>query len=729
MTEHAARSNPTENVVDLDDYRTTTEPRIIEGTVLDKTDPYPDAAAFADFDDDPASDAPLIPAWIRTKHGRRARLRYIRRLSVRAARRNARRQLTTHGTLPRAFRGIRRTHEWVRGTEGIRVQTAADRAHHKAKLARTAERRARWTLMDRDIAAKKADKAKDEADLAALEHAKLKKASRQATLLRGAAAYGPFAALETGGYVLEQSLGMAVATLLTVSVAAWRGRRLNEDEAAFYDDPERSILDPGMTPRAFGRMLRDALEEDLGVNVADLHVIAHAWGFEAKVQLNKAKPSDVTAKLDDLEAALIARPGSLLVQQSAKARPLFTLRALGENPWDGQQPIPYRAPKSMSCHNKADLGVELSQTPLLMNFLRTNAVFVGGPGSGKSNALLSVAEYLTACRDAVVWDIDLGSAGAGLDPISDGIARRATNKEAARQILEDALAISITRPKLFKSLGMGRNWEPSPSHPAIYLIIDEYPALVAAGLWPLVAEIIRTGRKSAVNLVMAAQGATKSFLGSADPGAVQNRVALPCRPQDVTQLFDGGALGEGWAAHKLRPSEGKTLNDVSVAYVRGGDHVEPVPKRFNYLDDDSFEARGSERRAAGLVPVDSDSLTIAGVDLDTPLPAGADAFEKRIHIVEDIEDAESDVELPALLAASIEVLQDSDETAMTPGDLLAALKSRDQATFGDLNPVTLGRTLSGLDAGARKWGEARGVYLSDLLTAAASYRREAAQSA
>ena len=185
-----------------------------------------------------------------------------------------------------------------------------------------AERKARWTLIDSDIAAKKAEKAKDEADLAALEHAKLKKKSRTATLLRGSAAYGPFlAALETSGMVLEQGLGVAVATMLTVSVAAWRGRRLDEDEASFYDDPERSILDTGDDAAGIRPDAADALEEDLGVNVADLHVIAHAWGFEAKVQLNKAKPADVTAKLDDLEASLIARPGSLLASSPPKRAP------------------------------------------------------------------------------------------------------------------------------------------------------------------------------------------------------------------------------------------------------------------------------------------------------------------------------------------------------------------------------------------------------------------------
>ena len=100
---------------------------------------------------------------------------------------------------------------------------------------------------------------------------------------------------------------------------------------------------------------------------------------------------------------------------------------------------------------------------------------------------------------------------------------------------------------------------------------------------------------------------------------------------------------------KLRPSEGKTLNDVSVAYVRGGDHVEPIPKRFNYLDDDAFEARGTERKEAGLVAVDEESLAMADVDLGAwNSPGDVDRFEKRIQAVEDIEDADEAVELPPL---------------------------------------------------------------------------------
>ncbi|MFE0459587.1 hypothetical protein ACFW1A_10035 [Kitasatospora sp. NPDC058965] len=697
-------------------YDTIPTPAPIEGTVLPPADPVPAGWNEAD----PEGDAPWWPVWIRTGQGRRDRARYMTRRMRRRARKFAARQRTTHGVLPRAVRGIRRTHEWVQGTEGIYVQAAAERARIQAKAARSAARSARFAVLDRDRARKTSERAHEDVERAVKDHADAKRTARKARLLRGSLAYGPVAVGELTAMGYDGWWGAAGATLLTVALAAWRGRRTDLDEAEVFSERSELVLDPGMTPRAFGQMLRDALTEDLGLQVADLYVTGHAWGFEAKVQLYKAKPADVTARLDDLEASLVARPGSLLVQQSAKARPLFTLRALGKDPWRGQKAVPYRAPKSVSVHDRADLGMRLDQHPLLLPFLRTNTVLVGGPGSGKSNGLLDIAEYLTACKDAVVWDIDLGSAGAGLDPLGDAIARRATNKADAKRLLEDALALSVTRPRLFRRLGMGRNWEPSPEYPALVLIIDEYPALVAAGLWDLVAEIIRTGRKSAVNVIMAAQGATKSFLGSADPAAVQTRIALACRPQDVTQLFDGGALGEGWAAHKLRPAEGKVLNDVSVAYVRGGEHVEPIPQRFAYLDDEDAEKRGTERLAAGLVQLDQDSLAMAEVDLTVPLSGGIDRVRVEVEDLDDI-DAAQETDLPPLLTAAIDVITSAEATAMTTGELLAQLNGQG-GDFADLNPVTLGRALGEFGAKARPWGKGRGVFLADLLAAAGAYR-------
>jgi hypothetical protein len=693
--------------------------------VLDKQPSIP-AQWTPDLDEDPEGDAPWTPAWVRSWEGVNARRRYAQRQMRRRARRWTARQRTVHGVLPRAGRGIKRTRQWVQGTEGIALQAAKETAHRRSLEARSAARAARYAVLDRKAKGRAAEKTADELKHALKDLEAVKKGARKARLLRGAAAYGPVAAALGSGAYMGGLWGMAAGGVLTLCAATIPGRRpWTDDETVFEERAEERILDPGMTPAAFGRMLRDALEEDLGVKVADLHVSGQPWGFEARVQLFKSKPADVMARLDDLEASLVARPNSLLVQQSAKARPMFTLRALGSDPWAGMATLPYRAPLSQRIASDIPMGRCLTQAPLTLPLLRTNGVMVGGPGSGKSTALLDVAEGLTACEDAVVWDIDLGSSGAGLDPMGEAISRRATSKAAAEILLKDALSIAKARPRLFKQLGMGRNWQPSEKYPALVLLIDEYPALVAAGLFPLVSEIIRTGRKSAVTVIMAAQGASKDFLGAADPASVPLRIALPCQGQDVTRLMGSGSIAEGWSAHRLSPAEGNEPRDASVCYIRSGRHTEPIPHRFAWLDEDEAERRAIERKAAGLPVLDAESLSIAGVDVAAELPDTVETWTPAEDgLTEDGEYAQeqAEVALPDLPATVIAVLEEHEGPAMTSADILAALQAKDPAAYGEMSVVDLGRKLSKFGATARSFGRGRAVYYADMVAAAAAYR-------
>jgi hypothetical protein len=674
--------------------------------------------------EDPEGDAPLRPAWTRTWDGVQARRKYAQRQASRRARRWARRQRTVHGVVPRGVRGTRRIHEWIAGTEGIAAQAAGETARRTAVEARTAARKARMAVLDRKAKAKASEKATEALTKATKDWETAKQTARRGRLLRGGVVYTPVATVVGSAYAEAGALGAASAAAAVFLAATFPGRRYDGDQE-WEERMQDRVLDPGMSPSAFGRLLRDALEEDLGVKVAEVSVIGLAWGFEARVQLFKAKPADVTAKLDDLEAILVARPGSLLVQQSAKARPLFTLRALGSDPWKGMTTLPYRSPLSQKVAEDIDLGRCLTQAPLALPLLRTNGVLVGGPGSGKSTALLDIAEALTACEDVVVWDIDLGSSGAGLDPMAAAIQRRATSKAAAEILLKDALSIAKGRPRLFKKLGMGRNWQPSKTHPALVLLIDEYPALVAAGLFPLVSEIIRTGRKSAVTVLMAAQGASKDFLGAADPASVPLRIALPCQGQDVTRLMGAGAIAEGWAAHRLQPAEGNDPRDASVCYIRSGRHAEPIPYRFAWLDDEEAERRAEERRAAGLPSLDVDSLTIADVEL-VALPDTVETWTTDADELDEdgayVQAQAETVPLPTIPAAALEALEAHDGPAMTSADLLSTLQAQDTDAYGDLSVVGLGRELSKFGATARTFGRTRAIYYADLVAAAANYR-------
>ncbi len=659
----------------------------------------PDWADSMVLADDLVGDSPFIPGWLLSPEGRRAKRAYLRRLARRRARRWLNRQRTRHGAAPRTARGIVRAHRWIHGTEGTRLRAHQHLIRELEIAARQAEREARYALRQRK--AKKSNAIEQHKTHAAAhnDYIKARSDAHSSWFRRAAIVYGPTLGALGTGFGFGHWLGLGISSLATLGAASLAGRRVEEDPAAISEDREILALDPGMTPNTFARMVREALEGDLSIPVADIRAAGYTWGFEARISLFKKTPAMVQAKLDEFEACLSARPGSLLIEQSSAARNVMTLRALGSDPWRGVNEIPYRAPRSLSIRDLSSVGRCLDGSPVVLPLLRTNGVMVGGPGSGKSTALLDIAEVLTACEDVVVWDIDLGSAGAGLDPIGDAISRRATNARDAEILLRDGIAIAKARPKLFRKLGMGRNWEPSPSHPALVILIDEYPALVKAKLFGLVTEYIQVGRKAAANTIMAAQGASKDFLGSADPAAVPLRIALPCRPEDVTRLFNGGAIGEGWSAHRLRPAEGEDINDASVAYIRSGRHTSPIPYRFGWLSDDEAERRAAEREAAGLPELDEDTLTLAGVDVTVPMSGAIEQFDAGTG--EDTQEYVDLDEIPTVAAVHAVFAAAGNPDRLTTSHITTALWQGDPKAFaafadadGEFNALAASKELS-----------------------------------
>lgn len=341
------------------------------------------------------------------------------------------------------------------------------------------------------------------------------------------------------------------------------------------------------------------------------------WGDEIDLILDRSIPGDIIKVSGQLEGRLHARPDSILVAQNPNNRARCTVRILRRDPFDGMPASPYRAPLSASIHDKHVLGRCMTGEDLTLRFLRINAVLVGVSRSGKSTAMLDIADTLSACRDVVQWDIDLGSHGAGLEPVRDVLSRRATNAKDAEAMLKDALAIAKIRPSLFSKLGMGRNWEPSAKYPALVIHIDEFPALVSAGLWSLVSQIQLTGLKSAVQVVIGSQGITRKYVGDVDLTGAALKVMLACSQDDTVRLLNGGAIDNGWLPHKLHPASGSDPRDASKAYIEGAGCVDPVLYRFFWLPDNEAERRSAERLRAGLPRLDADSLIAAGVMLDS----------------------------------------------------------------------------------------------------------------
>ena len=83
-------------------------------------------------------------------------------------------------------------------------------------------------------------------------------------------------------------------------------------------------------------------------------------------------------------------------------------------------------------------------------------------------------------------------------------------------------------PGLLAELGMGAAWAPSPTRPALVVIIDEYPRLTDQAK-ALAVALLRVGRKSRITLILAATEATSDALGAAiaDTTALRDPARLP----------------------------------------------------------------------------------------------------------------------------------------------------------------------------------------------------------
>ena len=151
---------------------------------------------------------------------------------------------------------------------------------------------------------------------------------------------------------------------------------------------------------------------------------------------------------------------------------------------------------------------------------------------------------LAACRDVVIWGIDLKK-GMVLGPWASCIGRLATNPEQAMALLRDAVAILEARAELLAATGR-RVWEISPDMPALIIIIDEYAELAedAPDAMSNTDSIARLGRAVAVTLIAATQHPTQQAMGQ---GAVRSQMDLRIcfrvrEPRDVDLILGQGKL-------------------------------------------------------------------------------------------------------------------------------------------------------------------------------------------
>ena len=284
------------------------------------------------------------------------------------------------------------------------------------------------------------------------------------------------------------------------------------------------------------------------------------WGWRARFRLARGQTiKEVTAKIPAIESGLGTFRNAVRVYPTPDdLANRCEIRVLNMDPHADS--IPWPGPSVSSITQPIDLGLFEDASLCRVLFARLHGVFGGTTGSGKSGGLNVLMGNLVACRDVVIWGIDL-KRGMELGPWQSCIDRLATTPEQAITLLQDAVAVLEARAALLAAAGK-RGWPVSPRMPALIIIIDEYAELAEKAPEAMgdTDSIARLGRAMAVTLIAATQRPTQKAMGA---GAVRSQMDLRIcfrvrEPRDVDLILGQGMLKVGWDAHNLN-APGKFL--------------------------------------------------------------------------------------------------------------------------------------------------------------------------
>jgi S-DNA-T family DNA segregation ATPase FtsK/SpoIIIE len=353
-----------------------------------------------------------------------------------------------------------------------------------------------------------------------------------------------------------------------------------------------------------------------GADYRDIKMIArHDWGWELEVVLKGATPGGVQGKADQLESHLGLPDGGFMIEPDARDKSRIVVRLVQSNPFADMPRPAVHAPRSLSVHDVIAMGRAMDGSLFELTLDGFCALIVGAMGAGKTlGALRTINEALTACRDAVVWDLD--PIKGGLAEFGDLMARRARTPEECEEALAEALSYVSARRYIMPKLGMGDRWHATEKHPNLYINIDEFIQLSPKGKADAIT-ILRTGRQYGIYLIMAGQEATADALGDAIALIIAYRILMACRFEDIKIAFGPGAGAQGWRADRMKPAVGPVANDAGQAMIMGGPFNRAIRYQFNGYTRDQITAAVPDRIKAGANRMDSDTVLKAGATLTT----------------------------------------------------------------------------------------------------------------
>ncbi|MFE3556923.1 hypothetical protein ACFXKW_18940 [Streptomyces sp. NPDC059193] len=370
-------------------------------------------------------------------------------------------------------------------------------------------------------------------------------------------------------------------------------------ELAAEPEPEPfPIREAGRDPRLVRECVALALRaENARVGHVDVPEET-AWGWKVPIVLSGGTLGDLIRLLPKLATILRVGEGRLLAQRtSGEDSAAVTLRILTSDPFANPQPFPIRPPRSASITTEFSIGISIDgeHTPIVL--AGQNVLIVADSGGGKSAMVRALAEFATACVDAVAIDID--PTGRGLGPLAPCAVRAARTPQDAEQELEYLLSLAQAR---IAALGPTEdNWTVTPATPAVIAFVDEFPQLTKRGKAAALA-LLRIGRKARVTLVVCSQDATADVMGDAIADAFGVRILMPCRAADVPLVVgQADAIAKGWLPHLLVPSPGDwEIADAGRYYCITPRHRTPILRYVSFLDAATAAVRAVDRKAAGL---------------------------------------------------------------------------------------------------------------------------------
>jgi FtsK/SpoIIIE family len=334
-------------------------------------------------------------------------------------------------------------------------------------------------------------------------------------------------------------------------------------------------------------------------------VAVDTWGWTARVILRKGQtPQHAIARIPEIESALGARPGSVHIVPDESRGDALVMRVTENDPH--ADAVPWPGAQSATITRPVEIGVTEDGRAVHVMLLRRHVLIAGTTGSGKSGILNGIIAALAACRDVVLWGVDL-KGGMELQPWESCFDRLAVTPEDANALFRDAVRFLNGRTREKAAQGK-RVLEPSPNDPALVIIVDEYAELPDEAR-DCADSIGRRGRAVAVNLLAATQKPTQAAMGrdTAVRSQMDVRISLRVRePRDVDLIIGQGALRSGWHAHKLSKPGEFLLSDP--------EHPAPEKSRAYLLTDDRIE-----RHAAECAPA-RPALPAAGPDMPQMAP-------------------------------------------------------------------------------------------------------------